>query len=122
MMLMLFSSDAVAQTFVDGATAVTNLNHEVTSLDSEADALNQNSASYLADVKNIKLKLSTVGSLLGYINSSYTPADVEALTVDVIILLSEKFNPIDTDKYDQGDYGSTEISELRTYLYGVLTN
>lgn len=122
MMFVLFSSDAVAQSFVDGATAITNLNQEKLALDVEAGALNQTSATYLADADRVGLRINSVGILLGYVDSGNAPSDIEALTVDVIILLSEKFSPIDPVKYDQGDYGSTEISELKTYLYGVLTN
>lgn len=122
MMLMLFSSDVVAQTFVDGATATTNLNQELPVLESAYDALDQNSPTFSDDAKALKLKYSTVEEMLRYMSASNSSADVEALLLDLVVLRSEAYVPIDLVKYDQGDYGSTEIADLKSYLQGVLTN
>lgn len=122
MMFMLSSSDVVAQAFVDGATATTNLNQELPAIESAYDALDQNSPTFSDDAKALKLRYSTVEEMLRYISASNSSTDVEALLLDLIVLRSEAYVPIDLVKYDQGDYGSTEIANLKSYLQGVLTN
>ena len=122
MFFMLSSSDVVAQTFVDGATATTKLNQELPAIETAYDALDQNSPTFGDDAKALKLKYSTVEEMLRYVSASNSAAEVEALLLDLIVLRSEEYVPVDLVKYDQGDYGSTEIADLQSYLQGVLTN
>ena len=122
MMLMLFSSDVVAQTFVDGATAISTLNQELPVLNSSYFALDKSSPSFVTDASAVKLKYRAVELILELVDGNSSALDVETILREVVINDSEKFNPIDEVDYNQADYGSAEIISLQSYLHGILTN
>ena len=121
-MFMLCSSDVVAQSFVDGATANTRLSQEMPTLRSAYSALDRNSSTFLSDANNLSERVKAAQQLNESIDGNTSSADVEALLREVVITASSRFTPIDDVMYDQGDFGSPEIIDLRSYLIGVLTN
>ena len=122
MMIMLCSSDAVAQDFVDGATAVTRLSQEVPVLRTAYTALDRNSITFRADAINLSERLDAVKLISESIDSNSSAASVELLLRETVLTASTRFTPIDDEMYDEGDFGSLEITDLRSYLLGVLTN
>ncbi len=122
MMFMLFSSDVVAQTFVDGATATTILNQELPTLNNAHEALDKNSATYRTDATEVKRKYLAAESILGMIDGASAPSDVEAILREVIVVDSGAYTQIDEVMYNQADYGSPEVADLHSYLFGILTN
>lgn len=122
MMFMLSSSDVVAQTFVDGATAITNMNQELPVVNNAYFALDKNSSTFFVDATAVKQKYRAMEQLLTLIDANSTASDVEMQLRRVIILDSEDYTPIEEADYDQANYGSTEVTDLRAYLFGILTN
>lgn len=122
MMFMLFSSDVVAQTFVNGATAISTLNQELPVLNSSYFALDQNSSAFPADATVVKLKYRAVEQVLELIDGNHSAEEVEAILREVVILDSEKFTPINESDYNQANFGSAEITGLQSYLFSILTN
>lgn len=123
MMLMLYSSDAVAQSFVDGATAISNLDQELDNLSSSLSALDVNSSTYSEDAAELGRKSNAVGWLVRRgIDGSSSTSDVSIALKEIVIVGSSEFVRIDEAMYDSGSFGSTEITDLQSYLQNLLTN
>jgi len=122
MMFMLFSSDVVAQTFVDGAIANTRLDQELPVLKSAYSVLDRNSTSFTANANDIARKYDSVKQLIGSLEAQSTSEDVEELLREVVLDRSVEFVVIDEEMYDESNFGSTELTDLHSYLKGLLTN
>jgi len=122
MMFMLSSSDVVAQTFVEGADAIANMNQELPIVNDSYFALDKNSSTFFVDATAVKMKYRAIEQLLEQVSTNSTASDVEVLLREFVILESKDHTPITESDYEQANYGSTEVTNLRAYLFGVLTN
>ena len=112
-LMMLFSSaDLSAQTFKNGSDAQTALVAEYTAMKSATT-----SPDFEMNVAGLDMMMDALTA-----NPNSTPAEVEGWLRTVVVMESEDYTPITNNDYDSGNYGSTEITDLQSYLFSIVTD
>lgn len=122
-LLMIFSSSNLsAQSFLAGSAAISEMQQEITNQENHYASLNPQASNFMSEVSDLKMKIRTLESFLDRIDSNTSALNVRYLLEEHIITESRNFTQIDQQSYDQGNFGSTEMTELQGFLFEVLTN
>lgn len=121
-MLLIFSATNVsAQTFLNGDDSIDALETAYPLLRAEYDSFNPNSSTYQDDVDALFRKRRGMHGLLERITNGATSAEVAQFLKDQIIAQSANHSQISSTMYDNGNYGSAEMTTVRQALLALIT-
>lgn len=122
-LLMIFSSSNLsAQTFLAGSAALDEIQQEITNQENYYASLDPQASNFVSEVVGLKSKIQNLESLVSKLDATSSSTDVRFLLEEHIIIESKNFTQIDQSMYDQGNYGSPEMTDLQDYLFGLMTN